>query len=186
MSEARSVMQDAWHEGLNLIRDAGVQGMITLKGDLSSPAIVKAVKSCVGQAVPDQGTVKSGAKGQVAWMAADELMLFCDYDKADATVAKLDKALAGEHALAVNVSDARAMFRLEGDMIRDLLAKGTPTDLRDFGAGQFRRSRLGQISAAFWMTGPNEGYVVCFRSVGEHMFAWLSNANDADAPLNLY
>jgi len=186
MSNAVSVCQDKWHEGQVLVRDAGLHGMITLKGDLDAESFAKAVKSAVGLAVPNPSEIKMGAKGKAAWMAPDELMLFCEYERADDLVAKLEKALAEDHALAVNVSDARAIFRLEGAAIRNLLAKGTPTPLEGFGPGQFRRSRIGQVAAAFWMEDKETGYIVCFRSVGEHMFNWLSTANSNDAVLHLY
>ncbi|MEM9716095.1 MAG: sarcosine oxidase subunit gamma family protein [Pseudomonadota bacterium] len=186
MSNAVSVMKGATSNGLNIVSDAGLKGMITLKGDLGSAVFAKAVKAAVGLAVPAMGECKTGSKGAVSWMASDEVMLFCEYDAADAMVAKLDKALAKEHALAVNVSDARAFFKIEGDAIKDLLAKGTPADLTGFAPGQFRRSRLGQIAAAFWMVNETEAHVVCFRSVGEHMFNWLARANDPNAILELH
>ena len=186
MSDAVSVLNGASSDGLNKVSDAGLKGMITLKGDLGSEPVAKAVKSAVGLAMPASGECKTGAKGAVAWMAKDELMLFCDYKDADNMVEKLEKALKGQHFLAVNVSDARALFKIEGDHILDVLAKGTPTPLDGFVAGQFRRSRIGQIAAAFWMVSETEAYVVCFRSVGEHMFNWLKTANHADAALALY
>ncbi|MEO1563804.1 MAG: sarcosine oxidase subunit gamma family protein [Pseudomonadota bacterium] len=186
MSDAVSVLNGASSEGLNKVSDAGLKGMITLKGDLTSEPMSKAVKSAVGLAMPASGECKTGAKGAVAWMAKDELMLFCDYADADKMVEKLEKALKGEHFLAVNVSDARALFKIEGDHILDILAKGTPTPLDGVVAGQFRRSRIGQIAAAFWMVSYSEAYIVCFRSVGEHMFAWLKTANNAEAALDLF
>ena len=106
-----------------------VRGMITLRGDLGSAKIAKAVKAAVGLTMPDARGVKTGTKGAVAWMSPDELMLFCDYAEADAVVAKLEKALKGEHFLAVNVSDARASFTLTGDGVREVIAKGSPADL---------------------------------------------------------
>ena len=186
MSKAVTVMNGAIAKGMNAVSDAGLIGMITLKADLGVEAVAKAVKSSVGLTMPKAGEIKTGAKGRVAWMAADELMLFVEYYAADALVAKLEKALKDHHHLAVNVSDARACFKIDGDHIRNLLAKGTPTPLAGFGPGQFRRSRIGQIAAAFWMESEKLGYVVCFRSVGAHMFEWLSNANDAHASLDLY
>ena len=186
MSNVVSVMNGASVEGLNKISDAGLKGMITLKGDLSSDAIAQAVKAAVGLAMPGNGECKSGAKGAVAWMAADEVMLLCEYEAADKVIGELEKALNGQHFLAANVSDARAMFKIEGDAIKDVLAKGTPTKLDGFVAGQFRRSRIGQIAAAFWMVSESEAYVVCFRSVGEHMFNWLKTANNPEAALNFH
>ncbi|MEO0342243.1 MAG: sarcosine oxidase subunit gamma family protein [Pseudomonadota bacterium] len=186
MSDAISVLNGAQDVGLNIVTDAGLKGMIALKGDLSSDQIAKAVKLVSGLSIPLPATCKMGAKGAVAWMAPDELLLLCDYESADLNVEKLNKALSGKHFLAVNVSDARAFFKIEGNAIKDVLAKGTPTSLAGFGPGQFRRSRIGQIAAAFWMASEEEAYVVCFRSVAEHMFNWLKAANNAEGALSLY
>lgn len=178
MSDVQSVLGGASFDGAVKVTEAGVQGMITLRGDLGSEALAKAVKSAVGLAVPAPLAVKSGAKGAVAWMSPDELLLTVPYDQAEAAVAKLTKALADEHHLAVNVSDARAVFTLSGDAVRDVLAKGTPADVSPAGftPGVIRRSQLGLVAAAFWMTSDTEVTVVCFRSVGEYMYNWLCTA----------
>ena len=69
-------------------------------------------------------------------------------------MAKLEKALKGEHSLAVNVSDARSIFTLMGKGVREVIAKGSPADMSVEGLplGEMRRSRLGQIAVAFWLT----------------------------------
>jgi sarcosine oxidase subunit gamma len=180
MSDVQSVLGGASFKGAVEVTEAGVKGMITLRGDLGGDALAKAVKSAVGQAVPGKLAINSGDKGAAAWMSPDELLLIVDYDQAEATVAKLAQALAGEHHLAVNVSDARAVFTLSGAGLRDVLAKGTPADVSPvtFKPGVIRRSQLGQVAAAFWMTSETEATVVCFRSVGEYMFNWLCKASE--------
>lgn len=178
MSNAVSAVQGASFKGSISVKDAGLQGMITLRGDLGSDALTKAVKAAVGVAVPGVGKINTGKKGSAAWMSPDELFLMLDYASADAAVAKLDKALAGSHALAVNVSDARAVFNLEGAAIRDVLAKGSPANLSTdaLGIGTLRRTRLGQLPVAFWLGSDTTATVICFRSVGEHVFNWLKTA----------
>ena len=111
-------------------------------------------------------------------MSPDELLVLVDYDQAAAVVAKLDDVLADEHHLAVNVSDARAIFTIQGQGAREVLAKGAPIDLSSeaFGVGDLRRSRIGQLAAAFWMTDTETFELACFRSVGAFMFDWLTNA----------
>lgn len=182
MSEAVSVMQGAEFGGAVTVADAGLRGMITLRGDLKDEKIAAAVKSAVGLAMPKQRGIKEGTKGAVAWMSADELMLFVPYQAAAATVEKLEKALKGVHHLAVNVSDARAMFTLSGAGTREVIAKGAPADLSPdaLKTGEIRRTRIGQIAAAFWLSDEETMNVVCFRSVGEHMFNWLSVAAETD------
>ncbi|MCP5074194.1 MAG: hypothetical protein GY947_13010 [Rhodobacteraceae bacterium] len=183
MSDALSVMNGASQAGAVEVRDAGLKGMITLRGDMGSAPVAKAVKSAVGMAMPDQRGIKSGSKGAVAWMSPDELLLFCEYDGADALVAKLEKSLKDEHFLAVNVSDARASFALTGAGVREVIAKGSPADLSPDGLplGEIRRSRLGQVAVAFWLSDAETMELVCFRSVGAFVYKWLCTAAKDDS-----
>jgi sarcosine oxidase subunit gamma len=186
MFNVQSVLDGASYNGAIKVTEAGVQGMVTLRGDLSSDPVKKAIKSAVGLSVPAVLEIRQGTKGRVAWMSPDELLLIVNYDQAEALVKKLGKALAGEHHLVVNVSDARAVFSLSGKPIRDVLAKGTPADVGadTFVPGVIRRSELGQVAAAFWLESETEATVVCFRSVGEYMFKWLKTAaNPASLPI---
>jgi sarcosine oxidase subunit gamma len=178
MSNAVSILNGASSNGAVKITEAGLRGMITLRGDLTSVPLNAAVSAAVGLDIPAQRKINHGPKGGVAWMTPDELLLVVDYDKADAIVAEISKALADEHHMVVNVSDARAVFLIEGKGAREVLAKGAPVDLSTeaFGAGDFRRSRIGQLAAAFWTTDGESFELVCFRSVGAFMFDWLSNA----------
>ena len=160
------------------ITNAGLRGMITLRGELSSAQLKAAVLVAVGVDIPAQRKVNHGPKGGVAWMSPDELLLLVDYDKADAITAEITAAMQGEHHMAVNVSDARAVFTIEGPGAREVLAKGAPVDLSPeaFSVGDLRRSRIGQLAAAFWTLDGDTFEVVCFRSVGGFMFDWLTNA----------
>ena len=152
--------------------------MITLRGDITSPQIKAAVSAAVGLDIPAQRKINHGPMGGAAWMSPDELLLLVDYDKAEAVTADISNALQGEHHMAVNVSDARAVFTVDGRGAREVLAKGAPVDLSPdaFGPGDLRRSRVGQLAAAFWMVGPETFELVCFRSVDAFMFNWLTNA----------
>ncbi len=111
-------------------------------------------------------------------MSPDELLLFCAYGQADECVATLNEALEGEHFLAVNVSDARAQFRLQGKGVREVIAKGSPANLSPLAMlpGEIRRTRLGQVAVAFWMPEEDILELVCFRSVGVFVYDWLCTA----------
>ncbi len=178
MSNAVSILNGASSNGAVKITEAGLRGMITLRGDLSSAQLITAVSAAVGLGIPAQRKVNHGPMGGVAWMSPDELLLLVDYDKAAAITADISGALTGEHHMAVNVSDARAVFAIKGVGGREVLAKGAPVDLSPeaFGIGDIRRTRIGQLAAAFWMTDDETFELVCFRSVGAFMFDWLTNA----------
>ncbi len=170
-------------EGAVVVARRAPVGMVTLRGDLGAPEMAAAVKGAVGLAMPAQRRIRSGKRGAVAWMSPDELLLFMDHARAPAAVGRLDKALADQHHLAVDVSDARALFTLTGAGVREVIAKGSPADMAPdaLPVGEFRRSRIGQVAAAWWLSDAETLHLVCFRSVGDYMFDWLCKAAEKDS-----
>lgn len=178
MSEPVSPLNRASYEGYVRVQAMGLQGMITFRGDLSSASVKQAVKSVTGAEVPAQRQNTIDGESGAAWMSPDELLLFVPYAGIDAKIDALNTELAGEHFLAANVSDARAMFRLDGAGVREIVAKLMPVDMSSdaFGPGDFRRTRMAQIPAAFWMPTGDSVQIVCFRSVAEYAFNLLKDA----------
>jgi sarcosine oxidase subunit gamma len=183
MSNAVSALNGQSHVGMADVADTGLRGMISVRGDFSSAKFKAAIKSVTGLAVPAQRRVETNDDMAVAWMSPDELLIVCDYAGVSTHVAALGKALASEHALAVNVSDARSVVRVSGAGARDALAKLCPVDLSQaaFQAGMIRRTRLAQVAAAFWMTGEDSFEVICFRSVADYVFDNLAVAAESGA-----
>ncbi len=109
-------------------------------------------------------------------MSPDEVLILCPYAEVPEALAELESALAGTHHLIANVSDARALITVSGADAREVLAKLTPADLSPdaFGPGEFRRTRLAQVPAAFWMRDEMTFQVVCFRSVAQYVFDVLA------------
>ncbi|SLN26469.1 Sarcosine oxidase, gamma subunit family [Roseivivax jejudonensis] len=178
MFDAMSPKTGARYEGRVTVAEAGLSGMITLRGALDT--IAQPVADATGLEVPDTlGIVEEGGRA-LAWMSPDEMMLFCAYEDAADLAARLAEATADEHALVVDMSDARAIFVLTGaeTSLRETLAKLTPADVRPeaFPAGMVRRSRLAQAAAAFWIANDGTLRVMCFRSVADYVFALLSHA----------
>ena len=168
--------------GLVTIREGGLHGMVTLRADLEAAGV--ALAEVTGAAVPGPRQITKGDGLQVAWMSPDELMILCDHGAADELVTDLGRALAGQHHLAVNVSDARAVFAVSGDpgALRDVLAKITPTDIGALAPGEMRRTRLQQVAGAIWFESETEARVVCFRSVARYVFDLLAiSARDGGA-----
>ncbi|WP_342745200.1 sarcosine oxidase subunit gamma [Vannielia litorea] len=162
--------------------------MLTLRGDLASPEMAKAVKAASGQGMPFRRRIEGGLGGGAAWASPDELLLFCDYAAAPDALEKARKALAGQHFLAVDVSDARAVFTVEGGPVRDLLAKLCPADMSPevLALGEYRRSHIGQVAAAFWLVSEEKAVIVCFRSVAQYMFDLLGKAAEPGSELGYF
>jgi len=160
--------------GAVLVAAEGRAEMVTVKADLSNKTTLATLKNTLGTPVPTQRKIANG----VAWMAPDELFVMVpEGQTADELVARLNDGIKAP-LLALNVSDARAVFTLKGNGAREVLAKGAPVDLSPaaFGMGDFRRTRLGQVAVAFWMEADDEFRLVCFTSMRGFMFDWLTNA----------
>ena len=179
MSNIQTAMNGARATGYVDVSEAPATGMITLRGDLADVGVQKAVKSVIGAGVPATLAVTDADEGQILWMSPDELMIVCAYDQADRIVADLIAALGGTHSMVVNVSDARAVFDLQGAATSEIIAKLAPIDMKSMQAGTVRRTRFAQIPAAFWITSNDSARIICFRSVGEYMFNQLRNSAQA-------
>lgn len=179
MSEAVSALNAASATGgIADIHEAGLQGMITLRGDLASAKMKKAVKAAVGTAVPARrGILFKDGRG-AAWMSPDELLLICAHADTDAVIGAVNDALAGEHAMVENVSDARALFSVTGAHAREVVAKLAPVDADPavLKPGEIRRTRFAQVPAALWVEEDGSARIICFRSVAVYMFDLLKVA----------
>lgn len=178
MSEPISALNGASFDGLARVEECGLQGMITLRGDLSDKTVIKAATAASGQKMPAQNHANVVGESGLCWMSPDELLVLVPHDGVADAVERMTAALGAAHSLAVNVSDARAVFRLSGSAARDVLAKLCPVDLSPaaFQPGQFRRTRLAQVPAAFWMDDADSFRIVCFRSVAQYVFDLLKAA----------
>ncbi|MBF9061040.1 sarcosine oxidase subunit gamma [Rhodobacterales bacterium HKCCSP123] len=172
----KSALPGARAEGSVTVEEMGLQGMVTLRADLLASGA--AIAGVTGAEMPGIRAISAGQGCHVAWMSPDELLILCDHGRAGAMVADLTAALSGQHHLAVNVSDARALFRVAGPAgpLRDTLAKITPADMsaEALAPGEIRRTRLQQVAAAIWFESATEARVICFRSVARYVFDLLA------------
>lgn len=188
MSSAVSALQGVKFNGYVTVEEMGLRGMITLRGNLSSTKLKKAVVDITGVKMPKQRGIEVADEKAVAWMSPDELLIMVPYDAVEGTLAALEKALKGKHFLAVNVSDARAMFSLTGAQAREVIAKLCPVDMSAdaFVAGEIRRTRMAQIAAAFWLASETRIEIVCFRSVAQYAFDLLKDAAEPGSEVGAF
>lgn len=178
MSDPVSALNRAAFTGIAEIAEIGLQGMITLRGDLASTKVKNAATGVAAVDMPAQGRANCVGDRGICWMSPDEVLVLCPYDTVAANVAKMRKTLGADHALVVDVSDARASFHVSGPLTREVLAKLAPVDLSPaaFTPGMFRRTKLAQVPAAFWMRDDQTFQIVCFRSVAQYVFDLLKVA----------
>lgn len=187
MSNAISALNGRKAVGEVTIGDFGLQGMISLRGDLADKGLRKACQAATGATPPEMRQMSVAGDNGYGWMSPDEALLLVPHaDTADA-IAKLNAAMAGKHFLAANVSDARARIIVQGAFADEVLAKLAPADLHPdtFQVGDFRRSRLGQVAAAFWKVDADTFHVICFRSVADYAFNLLAASAKA-GPVGMF
>ena len=174
MSEPVSALNGASFQGFADIREIGPIGMITLRAK-GLKALDKAIKAAVGTKIPAQRRIEVNGDHACGWMSPDEYLLVLPYADVAKALASLAKSLAGQHYLAVDVSDARAVFRIEGDQAADVLRKLSPVDFDRLEPGELRRTRIAQVATAMWQQ--DQGFtLVCFRSVAGYAMGLLSHS----------
>lgn len=174
MSDPVSALNGASFQGFATIREIGPVGMIALRAK-GLKALDKAIKAAIGVKTPAQRRIEVNGDRACAWMSPDEYLLMLPYAEVAEALAKLSKSLAAEHYLAVDVSDARAVFRIEGDRAADVLRKLSPVDFDRLAPGEVRRTRAAQVAAALWKQ--DQGFtLVCFRSVAAYVMGLLTHS----------
>ena len=140
--------------------------------------LAAAVAAATGCAIRRAAAHRVRRASAVAWMSPDELLLFWRPARAPHGRARSARRLpACITSWSTSPTPAR-VFRIDGPGAREVLARGAPVDLAPaaFGPGDFRRTRLGQVAAAFWMPEPDAFDLVCFRSVAGFVADWLDSA----------
>ncbi len=161
------------------LREIGDRGMIDVRGFASDRKFMAAVKKVLEVELPKSPRT-SAAWGEVnaLWLSIDQWLILCPRAKADALTAELQVALHGVHSLAVNVSDMRTVIRLEGEGCREVMMKGTSTDLLDgsFTPGAVKRMRFAEIAALLHVVENNVLDVYVFRSYAQYAWLFLEKA----------
>ena len=174
LSLARAALDVSPPSGLGAQVEAmPLRGMVTIRGDLGDAGFVAALQAATGCAVPEvRGSTVSGDT-RVLWMSADEVMIFCAWDAAPGVVATFMEKAGDAHVLALDVSDARAVFRVSGEKAWRVLAKGAPVDLERMEPGEVRRTRIATVAAGIVRTDGDAFEIFCFRSFSTYLWNWL-------------
>jgi len=189
MSDAVTALNGAeMTDGIATIAEVALQGMITLRGDLAARPVTAAAKAAAGVDMPGPGQAKCTGDSGLCWMSPDELLVLCPYSAVAARVQDMQSALGDTHALVADVSDARASFTVSGPHARDVMAKLAPVDFHPdaFQPGMFRRTRMAQVPAAFWMRDDQSFQIICFRSHARYMFDLLSVAAQNGSAVSIF
>jgi sarcosine oxidase subunit gamma len=179
-------------QGLSIgMREIADRGMIDMRGDAANPRFQSAVNSVLGLQLPLQPrtSVASGATS-ILWLSVDQWLVLCPRAAAPDLTRKLKEPFAGLHSLVVDVSDARAIIRLEGEGVREVLMKGAPVDLLSpvYGTGTVRRVSFAEIGALIHVVSdaPDVIDLYVFRSFALFAWQWLLATAREGAKVRLF
>ena len=171
------------------LREIPDRGMIDLRGLTSDAAFMSAAREALGVALPTAPrTSASWGDVRVLWLSVDQWLVLSTRTKAHELLTRLNAALTGIHSLAVDVSDMRAVIRLEGQGIREILMKGTSLDLLspEVQPGFCRRMRFAEIAALLHVVEENVFDVYVFRSYAHYAWSFLCATAREPAMVKLF
>ena len=166
-------------------------GMIDLRGDPEQSSFAAAVEAVLGTDLPGRPrTSTTAGELSVLWLSLDQWLVQCPRADAIVLARKLNEALAGVPSLVVDMSDARAILRLQGDGVREVVMKGAAVDLTPphFTRGSVRRLRFGELAAMVHMLGeaPDIIDLYVFRSYAVFAWQWLIATGHGAAQVRLF
>jgi sarcosine oxidase subunit gamma len=171
------------------MREIAGRGMIDLRGHTTDRKFMAAVKNVLGVDLPKQPrTSTNWGDIKCLWLSPDQWLILCGGDRAVDLHNSLTSALEGIHALAVNVSEMRAVIRVEGEHTRTTLMKGTSIDLTlgDYPPGTVRRMKFAEIAALLHVVEDNIIDIYVFRSFADYTWDWLLKAARKGAEVRLF
>jgi len=177
-------------EGLAVgLREIADRGMIDLRGLTVDRKFMAAAKEVLGTDLPKKPrTSVSWGDIKILWLSVDQWLILCPRGKAGELVAALRAGLAGIHSLAVDVSDMRAIIRVEGEGAREVLLKGSSLDLLDesYAPGTVRRMRFAEIAALLHVVEENVIDIYVFRSYAHYTWEFLVKTAGKGAAVRLF
>ena len=185
-----ALMHHAASDSLSIsMREISERGMIDLRGINTDRKFMAAAKSVLGIDLPrTPRTSTSWGDITALWLSPDQWLILCTRTKTAALLSELNEALGKIHSLAVDVSDMRAIIRLEGEGVRETLMKGCSLDLisADYGQGTVRRLRFAEIAALLHVVEANVIDLYVFRSYAHYTWQFLAKSARKGSEVKLF
>jgi sarcosine oxidase subunit gamma len=125
------------------------RALVTVGGAVANPGFVAALRAVLGAELPRQpGGIAAAGHGWTLWLGPAEWLYVAPARDGWALERELARALAPVGGHAVDVSHGRAVLRLSGPPVREVLAAGCPIDLHPRGlpAGSCAQTLFGKIN----------------------------------------
>jgi sarcosine oxidase, subunit gamma len=171
------------------MREIAGRGMIDLRGLATDKKFMKSVKDVLGFDLPKTPrTTATWGDMKALWLSVDQWLILCPGEKANDLFTQLNTALKSIHSLVVNVSDMRAIIRLEGQHARTTVMKGTSIDLThgDYPPGTIRRMKFAEVGALLHIIEDDVVEVYVFRSYADYAWEFLLTAGRKGSEINLF
>ena len=171
------------------MREISERGMIDLRGSTADKKFMSAAKSVLGVDLPKAPrTSTTFGDVQVLWLSTDQWLVLTGRARVDALLSDLRKSFGSIHSLAVDVSDMRAIIRLDGEGVRETLMKGSTLDLisEDYAPGNVRRMRFAEIAALLHVVEQNVIDIYVFRSYADYAWEFLIKAARKGSEVKLF
>ena len=177
-------------QGLSIeLREITDRGMIDVRGSASDKKFMAAAKKILGLDLPKAPrTSVSWGDVKALWLSIDQWLVLCSRAKAVELTAALKAELGNIHSLIVDVSDMRAVLRLEGEGVREVLLKGSSLDLLsdDYAPGTVRRMRYAEIAALLHVVEDTVFDIYVFRSYADYAWDFILATARAPAKVSLF
>jgi sarcosine oxidase subunit gamma len=171
------------------MREISERGMIDLRGHTSDSKFIAAAKAVLGVDLPKEPrTSATWGDAKILWLSPDQWLVTCPRGKAQDLTDALVKELDDTHSLAVNVSDMRTIIRLEGELVREVVMKGSTLDLTDsdYMPGTVRRMRFAEIAALLHIVDDKTIDIYVFRSYAQYAWDFLVKAARKGSEVRLF
>ena len=107
------------------------------------------------------------------WTGPGQWFAISERASPEELVAHLEGRLSSSDATVTDLSHARTVVRIAGDVWRDLLAKGCPADVDAMASGDCVASLLGHFTVVIHCVADDAADVYVFRSFGASLWDWL-------------
>ena len=157
--------------------EVGHRTIVNIRGTASDPAFASSFQAATGVALPSAAnTVSTGGGRQILWLGPNEWWVTGADGEADALVEKLREHFVGQHAIACDVSESRAILALKGGKARDVLMRGVSLDLhpRAFRVGQCAQTGLSRANALLHLVDDTPTFeIYVLKSFSDYLWRWL-------------